>query len=373
MKVGLISSHSFINPGGVKNHIVELYSHLKEKNIDCKIIIPRRSKKEKYGDDVIFLGRSWPLNTAGTQGDFCLVSRSKVKAVFERENFDILHFHNFAIPYASVMLGCSKSTNIVTVHANLEAMPLAKMPFLIDGLAHRYLPKINGLLGVADFNLSIFKNTDIPKQVIPNGVNLKKFKPSNPKIEKFMDGKINILFLGRIEERKGLIYLLKAYKILQEKYDNLRLIIIGEGVLEQECKDFCQNENLQNVNFEGTKDEVSNYFSTCDIFCSPAIYGESFGIVLLEAMASGKPVVCFSNIGYQQVLKNTPGEFLMAEPKNYLELSNKLSLLIENKKVRCEIGEWGIEESKKYSWDNIVENMLSFYKICHDLKLKKKP
>jgi phosphatidylinositol alpha-mannosyltransferase len=369
MKIGLISSHSFANPGGVKNHILELYSHLKKRGIECKIIVPRRSKKEDYGEDVIFLGRSWPLNTAGTQGDFCLVSKSKVKVVFEREKFDILHFHNFVIPYASNMLGCSECMNIVTIHANLEAMPLIRnMPFLVDGLAHRYLPRISGLLGVADFNLDDFKNIDIPKQVIPNGVNLDKFKPSNQKIKRFLDGRINILFLGRIEERKGLIYLLKAYEVLQKKYDNLRLIIVGEGVLEQECQDYCKSKELQEVYFEGRQEDAAQYYSTCDIFCSPAIYGESFGIVLLEAMASGKPVVCFSNIGYQQILKGTLGESLMVKPKDHQGLADKLSLLIDDKDFYSKMSKWGIEEAKKYSWDKITDKMLAFYEICKKVK-----
>lgn len=367
MKIGLISSHSFVNPGGVKNHIIELYSHLKAKGEDCKIIIPRRNKKEDYGDDIIFLGKSWQLNTAGTQGDFCLVSKSKVKAVFEREKFDVLHFHNFILPYSSIMLGCSDATNIVTVHANLEAMPLVRsMPFLIDGLAGRYMPKIDGVLGVADFNLITFKDFDLPKQVIPNGIDLSKFKPDNPKIDRFLDGKINILFVGRIEERKGLIYLLQAYKELRKKYDNLRLIIVGEGVLEHSCREYCHENGLEEVCFEGGKDDVTSYYATCDIFCSPAIYGESFGIVLLEAMASGKPVVCFSNTGYKRVLDGTEGEVLMATPKDKDGLVEKLEMLIGDASMRKKMGEWGLSEAKKYSWDIVAGKILSFYNHCRE-------
>ncbi|MDD4409342.1 MAG: glycosyltransferase family 4 protein [Candidatus Pacebacteria bacterium] len=367
MKVGLISSHSFVNPGGVKNHIIELYNHLKKRGIECKIIIPRRNKREDYGEDIIFLGRSWQLNTAGTQGDFCLVSKSKVKTVFEREEFDVLHFHNFILPYSSIMLGCSKSTNIVTIHANLEAMPIVRsMPFLVDGLAARYMPKIDGILGVADFNLHAFKDFELPKEVIPNGIDLYKFNPGNQGIPSFDDGKVNILFIGRIEERKGLIYLLIAYKALKEKYPNIRLIIVGEGVLENECKDYCKHNSLEDVVFEGTKEDVRSYYASCDIFCSPAIYGESFGIVLLEAMASGKPVVCFGNMGYRRVLEGTEGEGFMAPPRDQDGLISKLALLIEDAELRERMGNWGLEEAKKYSWDSVVDRIIAFYDKCSD-------
>ncbi len=372
MKIGLISSHSFINPGGVKNHILGLYSHLKGMGHDCKIIVPRRSKKEDYGKDIIFLGRSWQLNTAGTQGDFCLVSRHKVRAVFDQEKFDVLHFHNFILPYSSIMLGCSSALNIVTVHANLEAIPLVKsMPFLIDGLAGRYIPKMDGALGVAEFNLNTFKGFDLPKAIIPNGISLEKFNPGNKKIEQFMDGKINILFVGRIEERKGLSYLLHSYKEIKKIRPDIRLIIVGEGVLEEECKEFCRSNSLEDVHFEGGKNDVSSYYTTCDIFCSPAIYGESFGIVLLEAMASGKPVVCYGNIGYRRVLEGTKGENLMVEPKNQSGLTEKLLSLIENKSLREEMGRWGIEEARKYSWDVVAKQVLDFYSLCMDNKHNK--
>ena len=365
MKIALVSSHSFVNQGGVKNHILELYSHIKQKGHECKIIIPRRSKKERYKEDIVFLGRSWQLNTAGTQGDFCLVSRSKVQTLFNRERFDIIHFHNFILPYSSIMLGCSKATNIVTVHSNMEALPFSRsMPFLIDSVAARYVPKMHGALGVANFNLDTFKNFDLPKKVIPNGINLNEFKPGNPKINKFIDGKINILFVGRMEERKGLQYLLNSFHELRKTYNNIRLIIVGDGILKEQYKDFCSKNKVQDVCFEGSKKDVKKHFASCDIFCSPAIYGESFGIVLLEAMASGKPVVCYGNIGYKSVLDGTKGAEFMIPPRDQDALTDKLSVLIESEKKRKEMSEWGLEEVKKYSWDVVADEIISFYNLC---------
>ena len=187
-----------------------------------------------------------------------------------------------------------------------------------------------------------------PKIVIPNGIDLEKFNPAVPKIKKFLDGKTNILFVGRIEERKGLIYLLKAYKILKKRHKNIRLIIVGEGNLKKECQNWAKEQKLRDVVFEGKieGDKIPHYFTTCDIFAAPAIYGESFGIVLLEAMASGKSIAGFAIPAYKEVLKGKGKEFLV-KPKNWRGLARKIEILIKDEEKRKEMGEWGRERSPK--------------------------
>jgi phosphatidylinositol alpha-mannosyltransferase len=237
------------------------------------------------------------------------------------------------------------------------------------GLLNR---KMSGVIGVASFNLDSFEKFKGLKNIIPNGVNLSEFNPEVAKIDRFEKtdpyGKrqINILFVGRIEERKGLIYLLQAYKLLQAKYDNLRLIIVGDGPLKEECQKYATDNGLNNIHWEGTQAGpiISHYYASCDIYCSPAIFGESFGIVLLEAMACGKPVVGYANQGYKELLKGTKGEEFLVEPKNIEELASKIEKLSEDEKLRKEMGGWGIEESKKYSWEKVADQVLEFYSKC---------
>ena len=365
MKVGFISFHSFANPGGVKNHILGLSKEFEKKGIETKIIVPRRKIWEKYEKNIILLGTSIPLNVAGTQGDLVFnLNPLAIKKLLEREQFDVLHFHNFIAPSAIQILEKSDSLNIITSHANVEAMPLIKK--MIGGLNNSINRKVSGVIGVAPFNLDLFDKFEGPKEVIPNGVDLLEFNPSIKRLNKFDQKKINILFLGRIEERKGLIYLLKAYKILKRKYNNIRLIIVGDGPLKNECQEYVQANKLDDVFWEGkqTGKIVAQYYSTCDIYCSPAIFGESFGIVLLEAMASKKPVVAFSNTWYKELLKVTKGENFLVTPKDEVELSSKLEKLIIDEKLRKEMGEWGLKEVEKYSWDKVADRVLNFYKKC---------
>lgn len=384
MKVALISFHSFYQPGGIKRHILGLAKEFRKRGVEVKIIIPRRKRHENYGKDVILLGTSFPVVTAGTKTDLVVnFNPLAIENVLKKEKFDILHFHNFTPPSALQILERSESLNILTIHANIEKSEFLKRLGVLY-LCKRIINwKIDGLIGVASLNLKGAEDFKKPKIVIPNGIDLDRFHPEVSGLRKFSDPpdklargaskKINILFLGRIEERKGLIYLLRAYKILEKNFSNLRLIIGGEGPLKSDSEKWVKKNKLKNVVFEGRvrEERAPAYYASCDIFCSPAIFGESFGLVLVEAMACGKPVVAFANEGYKGVLGNTKGARLLVRPKNYRTLAKKLEILIKNQELRGEMGRWGIGEAKKYSWQKIAGQVLSFYQLCRKDKQKR--
>lgn len=365
LKVGLFPLHTFTRPGGVKNHVLALHSEFEKRGLQSKIVVPRREARENYGQNIMLFGTSFPFDFNGTKSDLtvCFIPGA-ISGLLKKEKFDILHFHNFGFHSAQI-LEKSKAINILTFHACISPKTtefFKTYPFILDAFKRKVKEKFHGIIGVAPFNLDLFKDFKGPKVVIPNGIDLEKFNPNSPKIEKYLDGKINILFVGRLEERKGLIYLLKAYGILQKKFDSLRLIIVGKGNLESEHRKWAKDHKLENVIFEGevTGDKIIPFYATCDIFCSPAIFGESFGIVLLEAMAMGKPVVAFGNRGYKTVLINKGKDFL-AKPKDWPGLAQKLEILIQDKEKREKMGEWGRKESQKYAWPNIADRVLNFY------------
>jgi len=376
LRIGLISFHSFFQPGGVKRHILGLQKEFKKRGIYSKIVAPRRKKQEFYGKDVILLGTSFPLNFSGSQSDFCInFNPLAIEKVLKKEKFDVLHFHNFGFPSVWQILERSDTLNVLTFHANIEGSEFLKnFPIFLYLLNKIVQWKIDGVIGVAPLNLRVFKDFEGPKTVIPNAINLGEFNPRVSKIKKFLDGKINILFLGRIEERKGLIYLLRAFKVLEKKFTNLRLIVVGEGPLKRELQIWAEKNKLKNVVFEGEVKEkrAPSYYRTADIFVSPAIYGESFGIVLVEAMACGKPVVAFANEGYKEVLEKGKGRRFLVKPKDYKTLAKKLEILIKNKKLRKEMGEWGRIEAQNYSWSKIADQVLDFYELCRKKKGKRK-
>ncbi len=373
-KIGIVSFHTFFQPGGVKRHILGLKKEFQKKGIETKIIVPKRNKNESYENDIILLGTSFPIDFNGSQADFNInFNLVALEKILKKENFDILHFHNFGFPsILQILLSPSNKSvlNILTFHANLTGNPFVKkFPTLISTINKICNWKIDGVIGVSPLVLDYFKDFKKTKKVIPNGTDLEVFNPSVPEIKKFKDDKINLLFVGRIEKRKGLIYLLRAYKRLTSKYSNLRLIIVGEGPLEKECKNYVAKNQLKNIVFEGQVSEgVAPYYKTADIYISPAVFGESFGIVLLEAMACGTPLVAFDNRGYRGVLKGKFSERFLAKNKNVGDLVFQIEKLIKNPSLRKRAGEKGLEEVQQYSWTKVADQVLNFYKECQKKK-----
>lgn len=376
MRIALVSGNSFYFPGGVQEHIKDLAKYLKSQGHYVKIIAPRYKKDEKYDKNFILIGRAIPLSVNASMAQISFLDKkSNIDKILSREKFDIIHFHNPSFFIGTQILKKSNSKNILTLHFLPDASLIYKFlkNILNNWVEKGFSDKINGVIAVSKPVVKyVPKKFKCTRKIIPNGIDLKKFETNKKRIKKYDDEKINILFLGRIEKRKGLIYLLKSYKILKKKYPNIRLIVVGSGEKEGKCKKFVKKSKLADVNFVGrvSDKEKIMYYNTADIFCSPAIYGESFGIVLLEAMACGKPIVAYANKGYKEVLKGKAKKFL-AKPKDVNELAKKLEILIKNEELRREMGEFGKKEVKKYSWQIVGGQIEDFYKkVLHHGKDK---
>lgn len=377
MKVALISFHSFLEPGGVKTHILALKKEYKKNGIETKIIVPRRKITENYGKDVILLGTAIPVNFGGGTSDLVFnFLPASIEGILFREKFDILHFHNASFPsFFQILLSplTFKTLNILTFHSDIERSQFFKKhPQFFNFFINFCNLRLDGLIAVSPVAFQYLNGFKKTKTIIPNGIDIEVFNPQQPKIKKFLDGKINLLFVGRIEERKGLIYLLKALQILNKKYNNLRLIIAGDGPERENCENFAKENKLSNTVFLGNiEKELPSLYATCDIFCAPSIFGESFGLVILEAMASGLPVVGFANQGYKELLKGKIGEKFLAKPKDFKGLAKKIEILIKNQNLRKKVGKIGILEVQRYSWSKVTEKILNFYQVCRKNKIEK--
>lgn len=382
MNIGFISPHTFTYPGGVQKHTLALKKEFEKKGHTVKIIYPREKLHQKRGKDEILLGGALVMSGNASRTNLSLnVTPLSVKRKLKKEKFDVLHFQNFGLFLPWQVLGAvdqleKKPLKILTFHALLDASKIFKdMPFFVDILNDYVLPKFDGIIGVSKPVLSQIKYNG-PTKIIPNGIDLKFFNPNGEKIKKFVSSAntqkfLNILFVGRIEKRKGLIYLVKAFEILKKEFKNIRLIVVGEGDKKEKIEFYIKRHHIPDVFFEGKVKEkdLPKYYRTADICCFPSLYGEAFGIVLLEAMASAKPVVAFANQGYKEVLKGKGAEFLV-QPKDTQELVKKLKILIKNDKKRKEMGEWGRKEAEKYSWEKIADQTLKFYEEAIQYKDK---
>jgi phosphatidylinositol alpha-mannosyltransferase len=205
-------------------------------------------------------------------------------------------------------------------------------------------------------------------ELIPDGIDLDHFSTSVDPIEEFTDGKLNILFVGRFEHRKGLSYLINAYQRVKVKCPESRLIIVGSGNTRRNIyKTYVEEKDLKDVVFAGrvTYDNLPRYYKTADIFCSPAIAHESFGIVLLEAMALSKPVIATNIPGHASWITNG-GEGILVKPGDVDELGNALLQLLTDKSLRKNMGDRALDTAKRYDMQNVASQISAYYRKAYD-------
>ncbi|MEE8204720.1 MAG: glycosyltransferase family 4 protein [Dehalococcoidales bacterium] len=367
MKIALVSPYDFAHPGGVVNHILALDRQFTRMGHDVRVIAPASQGVPTIGDRFIPIGRPRPIPASGS---ICRITISlwlapRIKKVLAREKFDIIHLHEPFMPMlCSAVLRYSETANIGTFHA-YHGSPGYNFGWPISALIlYRRRRKLMGKIAVSRPAMN-FASNHIPGHydIIPNGVDLEHFTPDVAPIERFRDGKVNILFVGRLEKRKGLDHLLKAYRQVKAEVPESRLIVVGPGTrLRKKYEKHVRRSGLKDVVFAGytSYDELPRYYKTADIFCTPATGRESFGIVLLEAMAVGTPVVATNIDGYAGVM--TQGkEGLMVPPKHDTELARALLLLMSDEPLRRQMGARGMATAQQYDWKKIARQVFELY------------
>jgi phosphatidylinositol alpha-mannosyltransferase len=200
-------------------------------------------------------------------------------------------------------------------------------------------------------------------KVIPNGVDVARLAGAQP-IARYRDGTLNILFVGRFENRKGAMYLLKAFRQLRKRGIRCRLLLAGTGPQEREMRRYIATRRLGEVELLGriSDDDKARYFATADVFVSPATGQESFGIVLLEAMAAGKAIVCSDIHGYKGVVRRGE-QALLVPPKDVKALTEALETVLRNPEMRARMGASGRERVVQYGWENITAKVDDYYRF----------
>jgi phosphatidylinositol alpha-mannosyltransferase len=203
-------------------------------------------------------------------------------------------------------------------------------------------------------------------RIIPNGVEIEPFASAQP-FEELRDGTLNILFVGRLEDRKGLTYLLRGYHRLRKRHVDARLIVVGDGPRLREYRRYVATRRIRDVEFVGhvPLDAKLRYFASADIFCAPSTGQESFGIVLLEAMAAGLPIVASDIHGYKQVVSRDIEGYLV-EPRNPRAIAAALYKLARDPELRDRMGEAGRAKAPEYSWERVTEQVVAYYHEVRD-------
>jgi len=342
MKIGLVCPYIYPDGGGVAQHVGYLYENLRLRGHDVRIITASHGPQRSSEGDVIRLGVGFSVPTNGSMGTLTFSPRylGQIKAMLERERFDVLHFHEPFVPFLSLfLLRESTSVNVATFHAYAGFSPSYEFGRRFLG---GYAGRLHGRIAVsAAARHFIDRYFPGDYKVIPNGVDLSRFDRAVP-IARWQDGTRNLLFVGRHEPRKGLLDLLKAYRLLRKTGCDCRLLVVGSGPQEREARRYVATRRLSGVEFLGRVSDAAKaqLFKNADVYVSPATGGESFGIVLLEAMASGAPIVASDIHGYKGVVRRGR-EALLVPPRTPKALAGAIATLLNDDAARIAMGEAG--------------------------------
>ena len=366
MKICLVSPYDFAREGGVNQHIIALAEEFRAQGHIVKIMAPSSVDEDEAFEadpDVYRVGNVVPIKANGSVARITLSLNlsGQIKKILQSEQFDVIHIHEPLMPALPLtVLAHSKTLNIGTFHAFSQS----HIGYYYGRYVLRlFVSKLDGRIAVSkpaeDFVKQYFPGY---YEIIPNPIDLNRFTTEAQPLPEFMDGKLNILFVGRIgERRKGLKFLLRAFNYIKQQMPNVRLIIVGKGDTKG-YERYLRNNNIKDVIFAGfvADDMLPRYYKSAHVFCAPSTGGESFGIVLVEAMASGLPIVASDIPGYASVVQHNK-QGLLVEPKNIEMLAMSLIRLLADAHLRAEMGRQGRLKAGQFSWKNVSQRVLDFY------------
>ena len=362
MKIGIVTPYAYPLPGGVNDHVGSLYRVLRARGHDVRIITSSHGLQKASEGDIIRVGKGFSVPFNGSMGTITLSPTylAQMRAILERERFDVLHYHEPFVPFLSlVTLTLSTSVNVGTFHA-FGGLSIS-YEFGKRMLGH-YAGKLHGRIAVSPAARH-FISRYFPGEykIVPNGVEPGRYQRAVP-IARYRDGVPNILFVGRMEPRKGLIHLLRAFRKLQRDGVRARLLLVGTGPGEREARRYVLTRQLDDVEFLGRVSEAqkAQLFKTADIYVSPATGRESFGIVLLEAMSAGAPIICSDIHGYRGVVRRER-DGILVEPGNADALATSIRRLIDDPALRAQLSRAGEERAQLFTWERVGQAVEEYY------------
>lgn len=359
MKVGIVCPYSLSWPGGVQGHVLSLSSHLQDLGCETRVVAPCDATPP--APEVISIGGSRPFDANGSiarlalgPGPFVRVGRT-----LAAEKFDLIHIHEPFQASASIfaLIQAGRTPVVATFHAAAEELDHYKR---FRAILMPLWRKIDLRAAVSPAAAELArKYFGGEYRILPNGVELERFAECEPSQREPSD--FVVLFVGRLEPRKGCEVLLRSWAAIESSVSNARLWIVGTGPQESELREFASNARLRKVEFLGSvgTSELRRRFKGADVFCSPAVGGESFGIVLLEAMAAGTPVIASDLPGYSSVVAGGAG--ILFPPGDADSLTRAVVSLSGDHESSAALAANGKKRAAEFDWVRLANNVLAVY------------
>ena len=362
LRIGIVCPYSWDFPGGVQNHIRDLAEFLINDGHYVEVLAPA-TESDELPDYVISAGRavSIPYNGAVARILFGVVANSRVRSWINDGNFDLLHLHEPAIPSLS-LLACwaGDGAMVGTFHA---AAKYQKAIVAIGPILEPVIEKLSARIAVSESaRLTLTAHLETDAIVIPNGIYAENYRDGTAQ-PKWQGNTIG--FLGRFEEdRKGLPVLLDALPIISRFIPDVRVLIAGPG----DSDEVLENVDPQlrdRIEFLGkiSEAEKADFLASISLYIAPNTGGESFGIILAEAMAGGATVVASNIPAFADVLGD--GQFgALFESENSESLAKVVIDLLRDQEKRKELASAGATHAQRFDWSQVGEEIFEVYELA---------
>lgn len=364
LRVVQVSPYSWDVPGGVQVHIRDLSSHLRELGHEVKVLAPGR--RLGHRNDVLIVGRAVAVRGNGSVARISFGPQvgTVVERALRKFRPDVIHVHEPLVPSVSMhaVLNAGETPVVATFHSNVGrertsslwftlAVPLVRPVW--EGVARRIAVSETARQSVT----SRMGEDDL--RIVPNGVDVGRF--ANATAAALPNGR-HLLFVGRLEERKGFTIAILAFEQLAARYPELRLLVIGDGS-ERDAVETLSPTARSRVEMLGrvNDDRLASYLKAADVYIGPATGGESFGIVLAEAMAAGLPIVASDIPGYRDVARDGQ-EAILVTPGDPAALVAGVARVLDDPALAKALGGRGTERARLYDWDHVTQQVVAMYR-----------
>jgi phosphatidylinositol alpha-mannosyltransferase len=365
VRIGLVCPYQWDVPGGVQYHVRDLAETLRGLGHHVQVLTPAEREESLAGEEfTTFAGRTLPIPYNGSMASvqFGPVSAARVRRWLREGRFDVVHVHDPAPPSLGLLVCMMADGPIVaTFHA---ATTRSRWLAAWGPVVRPWMERIAGRIAVSDAARRLqVEHLGGDAVVIPNGVHVAAFAdgPALPGCARGVDGP-TIGFLGRYDEpRKGLPVLLEALRTVVARHPGARLLVAGRGD-DAELRDRLDEDLRPHVAVLGelTEGEKAAFLRSVDVYCAPNLLGESFGIVLIEALAAGAPIVASDLDAFAAVLEDG-GAGVLVRRGDPAALGRALADLLADTGRRARLAARGAEVAAGYDWSVVAQRVLAVY------------
>jgi phosphatidyl-myo-inositol alpha-mannosyltransferase len=364
MRIGLVCPYQWDVPGGVQYHVRDLAETLRGLGHHVEVLTPAEREESIEDPFITFAGRTVPVPYNGSMASlqFGPVSAARVRRWLRDGRFDVVHVHEPAPPSVSLLV-CMIATGpiVATFHT---ATTRSKWLAAWGPVVRPWLERISGRIAVSDFARRVqVEHLGGDAVIIPNGVHVGFFAdgPALPGTPWGTDGP-TIGFVGRFDEpRKGLPVLLEAMRTVVRSHPGARLLIAGRGNADA-AAELIGDDLRAHVALLGEVSEADKaaLLRSVDVYCAPNLLGESFGVILIEAMAAGAPVVASDLDAFARVLEDGRAGVLVRRG-DAAALARALVDLLADPERRAELSARGSAAAAQYDWQVLARRILAVY------------